>query len=180
MHAFRCECENQRLVAVEVCGDKNNSFILGVAMRKLEENRCGECESKGGDSRCSRTKKEVVRHDPYMGDIWCSDQTLQMNRVSLIPVEGMGASTLQYRTTSMLWWEGRHESTECAVHEEDIRLVLKEGDYTRTLIQQRRQRVSSQGEAITKKEFKYSISSEVQKKILSRMIFEENTGSRRD
>ena len=55
----------------------------------------------------------------------------------------------QYRTTSRVWWQAQELF---AVHEEDIRVVLKSEDFTRTLMKQRRQHASSQGQGMPKNE----------------------------
>ena len=87
-------------------------------------------------------QKEVVTEDGYMGEIWCGDQGVQMDRVSVIPVDGQVASTLRYMKSEKIWWNKKWVDPSCFVHEWDIRHIF---EHVKTTAKAKRRRTACEG-----------------------------------
>ena len=85
---------NPVLVAFEVVGDPAQSWCLGIVTGALMMERCKDCIRTGATTFCQQAQRNVVDTDPYMGKIWCGDNMLTVERLS-VTTDDRTAATLR-------------------------------------------------------------------------------------
>ena len=163
-------------VAVEVEGDSKNAWLFGIVTEKVDVAVCDDCKAKGKGVFCQKAKKEKVAHDGYMGEIWCGDKGLRMNRLSLVMAEGQTAATLRCRETAKVWWDGKWIAPNCFVHEWDVRHIFT--DVKQVEGRAKRRRVSQATSEDRPNE--HIISSEERDAVLERLVFDRSTPAARN